>query len=384
MKKVLIGIVCMLVLLTGCQSESVQYIEKEEKTISIRKMMQTGSYAIDSGCYYVNNQGYLYFFDYATEESVIVCPRPDCSIEESSESYIAGASYFVYKDRLYVIKRDLSDSNFVRGLLIESDLDRGNRKEIASLPSYDILSFAQYGNKVYFAIDEQKMELDKETGNIQNADKSLCYLYSVNLDTKEGTKTSLCMEDYNNSIEIVCSDDNSKLLVKYSYFEHKYDGTNFEASKNHTEYYEYDLNDDTYQLLDKKSISEHMISDAMYSNDGNRLFTIEKDQTTSEINVISCDLKNDTAEILDQTKSYPIVLDSWYFSQDNDEWQQLSSEGVVKPFKGRFREDLKVLEAVGEYFICITVGKEAENLVFIKQDDYFKGNNQYIDFVSGE
>ena len=120
-------------------------IEKEEKTISIRKLMRTGSYAIDSGCYYVNNQGYLYFFDYATEENVIVCPRPDCSIEESSESYIAGASYFVYKDRLYVIKRDLSDSNFVRGLLIESDLDRGNRKEIASLPSYDILSFAQYG-----------------------------------------------------------------------------------------------------------------------------------------------------------------------------------------------------------------------------------------------
>lgn len=373
MKRIIVILLCLW--MCGCSSKDNQLPTAHSHQIQIYKESNHG-FSDDAGYYYISNDGYLHFFDYESEENIIVCSRPNCPIEEDSECYLPNYVYFTYNHQFYTIERDPKDDTHSKGILVKSDLDRGNRKTIGQIPSYRILNYAIYQNKVYFAIDEVVLEYNEESGSNEVAAERECYLYIYDLESETGTKQTFDFYDFNNSLEITCANE-EEILLSYHYFENEYDGTNYEEAKNHSEYYLFHVNTEELKKIDIPIGKDCFFRDAMLSNDHKLLVIETKDKTTK---IVRYDLEKHQREELYECFKYPAVVDQWYFMDIHQNNYVINDVDDIQEWNQTLRDDLNLISVAKDYFLCITTEEECK-FIFMKKSDYFDGKTKGIPLI---
>ena len=272
----LISLVCIslfMTLLSGCgkTNQAAKTIETGKDDFFVSNLESV--IKSQSGTYHRNPEGFLYFFDTASEKDVIVCNKANCKhsswnentpAEEKCNAYTPSAAYltgFVINKELYIFEPDLTDTG-QSILLVRSNLHREEKQTVAKIKAQFIQSYAVKGECLYVTgncgIKEEK------DGIITTGIETASNLYKVNLKTGETTALLKDQLNYNGGMEVLSAREND-IYLNYNFFEKEFDGTNFKEAIHHNEFYRYNIETGSYDRV-FADFDDYYIYDAVSYN----------------------------------------------------------------------------------------------------------------------
>lgn len=380
MKRWILMFICIC-LLCGCGHGTEVNVNNQNTGMRLLNQQGKTYFDMGDGFYYVSDNGYLYFFDYQAKTNVMVCSRPDCPIAEDSESYLPTGMIFTYQDSLYSVMRDEQDATRTKSKLVKSDLDRGNQKFVAEIPTQQYTTVLLYENYALFAIDETAYEKNEQTGAMTIAPKRNCYLYQVNLDTGETRVISRKWNDYNNSLSILANNDDC-IVLSYHCFEREYDGFNFEEAGAKSQYYLYHLKTEKLEEIKWEGFNaETAVSEAMLSDDGTALLALEVSET--QIQVVKHNLTNGQSETVYELNEYPIITDDkWYFHDKQRNGYAVEGFDDIAACDFEIDDDIWIEADAGDYFLARSNHPDSEvQRGFILKEKLLQGDTEFIPAV---
>lgn len=200
----------------------------------------------DDGIYYTSSDAFLNFYDFYSEEAVIVCNKPNCTHqtwdedtpeEERCHAYVEAAiSGFVFDGQLYLLISDTKENTVD---IVRSNLDRSEQTALTELDVQYIQTMVISAGRLYtanaaFVYEEDDDGLPVMTGETYN------WLYMVDLQTGKTEEATERLLDYNAELDII-GVDGSMIYCVYDYFENKFDGTNFEEAAHGISLFSYNM-----------------------------------------------------------------------------------------------------------------------------------------------
>lgn len=172
-----------LILLSGCAEE--KSISDEEKTVcwgqSDHMILE------EDGCYFLNEEEMLYYFDISSGKTVPVCDKAECehqfqditaAEEDLCNAQMRSTNFSIYGDKIYYVSGGEYNELFIRC----RDLDGNNDKKVTQIEGVDMNGDAMfYQNKLLITVViYASKSFDAET---KESDSNFLRLYLVDLDT---------------------------------------------------------------------------------------------------------------------------------------------------------------------------------------------------------
>ena len=358
---------------------------------------QEHGFASQDGVYHTEGSGFLYFFDYNTQQDVIVCNKPNCPHktwnsdtldEQRCNAYLNGSSSgFVYDDSLYILNVNMPQQNVA---IIRSGLDRTGRREIAKFDCYLILPYLVRDQFLYMTGQFMCMEKDDDGMEIPSGEFE-SWLFQLDLRTGAVNILTERRKHYNGGLFII-GYYGDKIYCKEEFFEVKFDGTNFEEAKRQVVFYTYDVSTSLFEPL-FNSLGRHAFEDAcLYGNKmiGTESFDLEWNNNSyvfRNTQVTICDL--DTGEIrqLATVHRFICCVDGKIFyalEREKDEYYFYDIEsGIITELSQMTMDNIHIRGDYGNYLCVIKtdtitrIGK----IYMILKEDFYKGRDKYIPLV---
>lgn len=396
MKKGILILCCLAFLLAGgCSRDRAQTIKVEKPEDGFQShLMYAVQIDTGDGFYYVDYRGFLFYFDYGAKKESIVCNKSNCKHEAWSEGMpreerchaeVGGRSTgFVYEKKLYIMENGFDTTGFQQIRIVESDLDRTNQREVKVLDCDSIYSFAVKDGVLYIVADQAEM-IEKEDGSKEGGANRVLSLCAIDLSDGE-MRTLAEMKGLNSALRIMDAEDDS-MYFDYSYFEKEFDGTNFQEAKQHTEYYEYSLENGALEKI-LTGIKESDIISASLVNGNFFAWTVPSSRTMEEGETIVSELKKispetGAEELLAQTTDDIIICGNYaVYTKEGVEggfvYDFLQEKELAAP-----KMELKNFSLIcpaGEYLYGVWHDEETQESVycFILLKDLMEGKESYI------
>ena len=273
---------------------------KNASDTGIRYSDKMSGYAVDGGYYYLDDE-FIKFYDYKSQKTVKVCNKPNCThnawsagtpLEERCNAYLyppGFVSFFAHGQHLYFF---MSEPNAQKTILYQSDLERGNIKELLVLDAEFIGNIYLKNNMAIFATNISQMGKD-ESGMPQPTGITTSQLHVLNLDTMQIRDLNPPQDNYTGEIKM-CGIDKDTLYYNYAYFESKYIGTNFDEAKHRSTLYSYDLITGEIQQALQNVWSNDFCK--AYTLDGYIYFSKYADFETRGCDLFRCSLETEALE----------------------------------------------------------------------------------------
>lgn len=362
--------------------------------------IQHTGFASEDGIYHRNSTGFLYFFDYQTQQDVIVCNKPNCAHgiwyestpdEQRCNAYLPdalGGAGFVQGEFLYLFYLDL---NAQKASLIRTGLDRTSPKEIASFESSIIGPFVADGQFLYLSGCAILME-ENEDGMEVPTGENETWLFRVNLKTGETDRLTERKRAYSSDLYIAGFHD-GRIYYKENYFDEKYDGTNYEEAGHRVDWYVFDTKKgQASRIYEDEAFQEaYLYEGRLVSMLGKRMETeVSEDGLSAQgrydrIDIAVRDLDTGatrqitTADRLQDCtdgKVFFIVEEAgvqryYYYDIEQEKTAEMSRE---------FLERLHIRGAFGDYLLVIKDDPDTGTGDFftIRKQDFYNGEERFI------
>lgn len=291
----------------------------------------------ESGIYFLDDDGFINFYDFVAQRTVLVCNKPNCKHqrwnsstpdEQRCNAYQENEirAGFAYGGKLYL---NVVDPFAETAVIIRSDLDCSNQIEIAKLDtSYSPTMYVHDG--ILYITSHQIVYSTNEEGIPEATGKGYNWLYDVDLESGEVTELTERKLGYNSELRMICASDDI-ICLYYSYFKEYYDGTNFKEADPQSEFYEYNITTGEYKQIEINS--EALIPTVLAFNDDN-VFLTERDEVDTTSKLVKIDQITGERTVICEEISSAIVDWSYdyiiYISNDGECIYDISSGNTKK------------------------------------------------------
>lgn len=381
-------LLCFVMTLASCMQN-----DQSNRTKNIRTFFQPLGIAVSSedGFYHLSRNSFLYFFDYKTQQDVLVCGKADCKhrpwsentpAEERCNAYVDNYPLGFVKDQtLYLMNSDFTAEKPVKQIHA-SNLDRSESKVIAKFESGELFHFALEQNRLFIVVNTPRFE-KQEDGSIEQTHQNTSNLLAVDLKTGEVRKTIEDRVDYNNELKIL-SADGEKIYMLYGYFDKMFDGTNFQESGFHSEYFVFDIKTQELRPILNEMKDNEAIYMAVVKGDEMLALAGVRDEQGIDLykEIRKYHLTDHSMSVIARCEGVAYQLGSSIFcpAENNQGYIEVSldSEEIIEHKKMNIPYLYPLVEA-GDYFFVIIQKPGAESGVgFIRREDLFAGETDSI------
>lgn len=221
MKRLFIVILAAIFLFCSCGQKTEAESETARISFGFLNLNLNGEFYVVNE----NMEGHLYFIDFDTMTSTVVCSRPNCTHNDPNTCTAIGMDNHptIVGDKLYFFEEEVvwtKDHKIAHNTIIYSaDLDGSNRKKIYTIENLSIL-YGDYiairGTTIYLAGTEYGIKED----NSGNTGYNKHYMCSYDVLSKEFNNYGLICEGYNSGAAVLGEYDGG-LYVGTSYTEEK-------------------------------------------------------------------------------------------------------------------------------------------------------------------
>lgn len=381
----LILIIGLIIFLSACSSDKNMLSDQ-----SIKLYRQPAGIELDTknGFYHRDNNNFLYFFDYATKQDVIVCAKPNCRHEQWNENtpvedrclaYSPGDySGFVLDDKLYLIHTDFDGKKNI-STIYQSNLDRTEIKSLAQFTSGHSPSFIVASKTLYLAVTMPQFTEMKD-GSSEQSSQNICNVIRVDLTTGKFDKLFSDKVDNNNSLEILAADIDI-IYFRYSYFINSFNGVNFKEAQPQVEYWQYDISTNKLKPAFTNFSEIAAISDALIK-DNIMVACLSPiiPEPTSTVELKKINLTDGSTESLISCNNAFLLGNSFFCQQDNiPGFIEITAEGKKLEYKDMKLDNIYPLAIAGDYvYLSVQEPNQPSSHGFILKDDLLSGKSETI------
>ena len=356
-------------------------------------------YAVDDGYYYLE-QGFVKFFDYQSKTTVKVCNKPNCihsewseetPLEERCNAYLDRpmfVSFFAHGQHLYFFISGISQKT----VLYQSDLQRGDTKELLTLDAEFVGDIYLKGNSAFFSTNVSQMDKD-ESGMPVQTGISTSRMHALNLETM--TIRDLIPPQYNYSGQMsLYGISGDRIVYNYLFFVDRFYGDNFDGAMPHNDLFSYDLNTgEIHQELENVWSND---AGNCFITDSDIYFSVFTDRETASCDLFRCSLETGEAEQIAGGLLLTGFYDGKLFYETRPRPNYEMSDGqdnAASPYRyfdistGQENEcpcEYFVYDELNDGFIVAKVNKEGYastlTLGFIKKTDYYVGRIEKVTY----
>lgn len=142
---------------------------------------------------YLDGSGILHLIETTSGKNIVYCDRPNCTHEgysHNNENPSCPAVFFglsksgpvLYNEHLYFIGNMSNEDPFLTQYLYEMDSNGENRKRVAALEGVQNLTYVLYRDQYVIGAYYNRIEIDKEQGQIINDNKPEAGIFVIDLD----------------------------------------------------------------------------------------------------------------------------------------------------------------------------------------------------------
>lgn len=393
MKKIWLYCFVTLMLLTssGCSKNAVPQggVTKGKNDFQ----MMYGNYLIPSeiGIYRRDVNGFLHFFDFRTEQDVLVCNKANCkheqwndktSDEEKCNAYLPGGSGLltgvIDNNEIYLFEEELTEEG-MKYSLTSSSLNRESKKKLTELYTLLAYSCAVRDGVMYVPTNQAEM-LEKDGAVIQSA-KTTSNLQSVDLKTGKTVKLLDDYVKYNGALEVLCGLD-GKLYLYYSYCEEEYDGSNSEEANWQKKYYVYDIASKELRPVFTE-YEQYTVGRTVVYDD--TIFLTMMQHTEGNVSsslLLRYNPKDGKMEVLKQSDAYiRLFSDSVIYKKRGEDtysymlFDDLEHEHILK----QDMERISIEDAQTYFYVKYP---EEANYKMMKKEDFYAGKNTGVEVMN--
>ena len=392
MKKMLALITTVITILcvfTACNRDTGSAENDESVRFYDQMSMVTES---ESGIYFLDDNGFINFYDFASKQAVIACNKPNCKHQvwtsETPEEQRCNAyqedmirTGFVDGGKLYITVYNPIEG---KTRLIRSDLDCSNQEIIAELSMDYCQQMAVKDGILYMPNNKTVFQLSEE-GLPEMNGQSQTWIYAVNLKTGEVKGMTDLSTNYNSQLRMVSAEGN-EIYFDYTYCEEYFDGYNYEDAKPHTELYVFDIAENEYKRVD---IEQQSLNTAYLLVSNGKTITHErKNLSDTEWKLVETDLEtgerkticeaDTSASVIGTAVRYDTADGTYIYDIANGESRKLDNTLA----------DGFYISAVTDHYIFGRdsyiggAGSDSRNMI-VSIDDYISGSPNYI-YLDGE
>lgn len=381
--------ISVVYLLTGCSQQNNSTSTDGETA------QQTGYYnqnmglafSIADGFYHVDSGNFLYFYDYQSQQDVLVCSRTNCSHEawddstpdeERCDAYLGSysSSGFVWEDALYILNSDITTQQTDLSM---SKLNRSEQKELCTLPITYVESFVVYDGVLYVSGSQAKET--EEDGAITLTAQTETWLIGVDLSSGEQMDLTEKQTGFNASIQML-GVRQGMLYFRRTSFEREYTGLNYEEAGFCSQLYTYDIQSKECNMVWE---NKDEISSLLLTADSLLYAVSQSDQsstgtTTASYEIFSLDLETmETIPLAASIKRPTFVEGSIYYCAEENKYlcYDIDTE-QTDPIDQTVIEKVDIWQTAGEYYYVVT--NEINGTPYlIRKEDLKDGNDQRIE-----
>ena len=387
MRKVIVLLILTLSLMIGCNDNKNlgnEYIEGKDAQYMFMGSQDKNYIAMAENGYYFLNGIYIYYCDFDTMQSVVLCNKPNClhdkELDETKKYNCNGfvlsvdlcEFLTVYDGYLYCyISEDFvkaTDPSKSIPELIKISLDGSERSTICTLEK-SIRTMTLHRGKLYYVVENI---IDEDNGIVNVTLKELD-IFNKNTEPKE----IVSLEGISANINNVIPKGNNIIYTK-AYLDKDYN-TIYSSEV-------YNLENKSINCIGK-DVTEDDLGITSIS-DNNIIFIprkIENGEVVLDDNIYSYNLDTNKSEILFKREFEDII----FYSDD----KYIYSDNILQKFKSEsstetFRRILNIYDKEGDKVDCIDVSELSDDFAyFLSGDDKYmviKAENEegaYIKYI---
>lgn len=236
MKKLLAMILAALFLMTSCGKTTAlaEGYETARPSWTYSNLNLNGMFFTDTydGPNFMSQR--LWFFDFDSMQSAIMCARPNCKHDDPDvcTSYGMAEHPTVVGDKLYFFERDFVWDDHETGHeftnVWRAELNGGSRLKIDTIDGIDIVDMVIKGSVAYFTAKEEITKMDYEMGWQGSMDPSKYNICSYDFEKEKFTDYGVFVEGFHGSAMIM-GEYNGGLYIRGAYADNRddYDDWNY-------------------------------------------------------------------------------------------------------------------------------------------------------------
>lgn len=344
-----------------------------------------GQFSNGEGFYYLNQENFLQFYDYKSNQNTIVCNKPNCEhkpwqeetpTEQRCNAYISSChSLFTYGEKLYLVETAPKKETL---RIVQSNLDRSSQSVFAALNSEYIGGYVIKDDKLYFATLTGQMEKDESGMPVQTgiSEVTMC-----SLDMRDGrVEEMVAMEQHYNAQLSILGIEGNRIYCLYGYFEERFTGLNYEEAQARLRWYVFDVETremkETFQELTDIDINLCKIADhGIYYGKWT-----DRDSETSDLYRFDLETQ-ENKKIVSDSHEFEI-FDRKVIAREHEGNQCIlydMDSGETRSMEQQERE----VSILGEYedeFIVASYEGGVATYGHMKKAQYYKGNTDFESF----
>ncbi len=365
-------IIFMCLFLVGCNKN--QTFEKYEFSL----INDTSIGTEDPDGYYYTKEGLLYYYDFDSKKSVVVCNKPGCdhapyssSTDEDKLCHAAidyNSFLVVNNDYIYVIEPDTSSGLNHESVIVKSKKDRTDRKEVAKFKGNVYNVIAQVYESIYFTAGEPEMESESD-GSSTMTQRNTSYIYEYNLN-EDRLKTIDHTELMYSVDDTIIGKVDDGILVRRTYQKEKVEDGDY--TKN--------LEQEILVIKDEEVIKKDIQLSGVGLNvktiDNSIYIVVESDNTEGLYDIQR--YENDAwSEVDTKVSNVNFIDDGFLYSKDDKYYFYSNSEKSISEIKKPARESF-VYNSVRDFYVVVAQDNDGYSLALINKNDYVNGIDKYI------
>lgn len=228
MKKLLVMILSAMLLLTACGEKATfadGYETARPNTI-YSNLNLNGTFYTDTydGPSYMAQR--LWFFDFDSMKSAIMCARPNCKHDDHDVCTAFGLHNYptVVGNKLYFFETESECTDYTTLYsytnIWRAELDGGSRLKFDTIDGLQMLDMVIKGSVVYFTAKDETIKFDPEAGVQSAVDPTKYHICSYDFENKVYTDYGILAEGYNGSAYML-GEYNGGLYIRGSYDDEK-------------------------------------------------------------------------------------------------------------------------------------------------------------------